>query len=58
MSCGGNRGVVVSAWETDDGRFAATIQCYVCGYEKPTTEGFEDEQTTREAAHREWFQAV
>ena len=48
----------VLCYRTDDGRFAAAIQCHVCGYEKPTTEGFEDEQAAREAAQREWFQAV
>jgi hypothetical protein len=44
--------------QTDDGRFAAVVQCHACGYEKPTSAGFEDEQTAREAATREWFEAV
>jgi hypothetical protein len=48
----------VLCFRTDDGRFAAAVQCHVCGYEKPTTEGFEDEQAAREAAKREWVQAV
>lgn len=45
-------------FKTDDGRFVAAIQCHVCGYEKPTHEGFEDEQAAREAAKREWFRTV
>ena len=48
----------VLSFRTGDGRFAATVQCHVCGYEKPRSEGFEDEQAACEAAKREWLQAV
>lgn len=43
---------------TDDGRYVAAVQCHVCGYEKPTSTGFDDEQAAREAAKREWFEAA
>jgi ketosteroid isomerase-like protein len=48
----------VLSFRTDDGRFVAAVQCHVCGYEKPTTEGFEDEQAACEAAKREWRQVA
>jgi Zn ribbon nucleic-acid-binding protein len=48
----------ILSFKTDDGRFVAAVQCHVCGYEKPTYEGFEDEQAAREAAKREWFQVL
>ncbi len=46
------------SFKTNDGRFAAAVQCHVCGYEKPTKVAFDDEQTAREAATREWFEAT
>jgi rubredoxin len=45
----------VLSFVTDDGGFAAAVQCHVCGFEKPTDRGFEDEQTAREAAAHAWF---
>ncbi|MBB3019517.1 rubredoxin [Microvirga lupini] len=45
----------VLSFVTDDGGFAAAVQCHVCGFEKPTDRGFEDEQTAREAATHAWF---
>jgi transcription elongation factor Elf1 len=55
--CSCNAASILS-FRTDDGRFAATVQCHVCGYEKPTSEGFEDEQAAREAARLKWFQVA
>jgi hypothetical protein len=34
----------------EDGCFTASVQCHVCGFEKGTDQGFQDEQTAREAA--------
>ena len=45
----------VLSFATDEGVFAATVQCHVCGFEKPTERGFEDEQTAREAATHSWL---
>jgi uncharacterized Zn finger protein len=45
----------VLSFATNDGGFAAAVQCHVCGFEKPTDHGFEDEQTAREAAIHDWF---
>jgi rubredoxin len=45
----------VLSFVTDDGGFTAAVQCHVCGFEKPTDRGFEDEQTAREAATHAWF---
>ena len=33
-------------------------QCHVCGFEKPTDRGFEDEQTAREAAILDWMEGT
>ncbi len=38
--------------------FAASVQCHVCGFEKPTDHGFEDEQTAREAATHAWLEGT
>ena len=40
----------VLSFATGDLCFTAAVQCHVCGFEKPTDHGFEDEQTAREAA--------
>jgi uncharacterized Zn finger protein len=48
----------VLSFVTDDGGFAAAVQCYVCGFEKPTDHGFEDEQTAREATTHAWFEGT
>jgi hypothetical protein len=40
----------------DDGCFAATVQCHVCGLEQPTAHGFENEHTAREAATQAWLE--
>ena len=39
---------------TDDGFFTASVQCHVCGFEKCTDQGFQDERTAREAATQSW----
>jgi hypothetical protein len=38
--------------------YTAAVQCHVCGFEKPTDQGFEDEQTAREAAIHAWFEGT
>jgi hypothetical protein len=48
----------VLSFATDDGGFAAAVQCHVCGFEKPTYGGFEDEQTAREAAIHDWLDGM
>ena len=48
----------VLSFRTDDGCFAAAVQCHVCGFEKPTERGFEDEQTAREAAVHDWLEGT
>jgi uncharacterized Zn finger protein len=48
----------VLSFATHDGAFAATVQCHVCGFEKPTKRGFEDEQTAREAAIQDWLEGT
>jgi hypothetical protein len=48
----------VLSFATDDGCFAAAVQCHVCGFEKPTDRGFEDEQTAREAATQAWLEGT
>jgi uncharacterized Zn finger protein len=45
----------VLSFATDDGGFAAAVQCHVCGFEKPTDHKIEDEQTAREAAAHAWL---
>jgi hypothetical protein len=45
----------VLSFATSDGGFAAAVQCHVCGFEKPTERGFEDEQAAREAAINDWL---
>jgi hypothetical protein len=47
----------VLSFPTNDGGFAAAVQSHVCGFEKPTDHGFEDEQTAREAANA-WFEGT
>jgi hypothetical protein len=46
----------VLSFATDDGCFAAAVQCHVCGFEKPTDRDFHDEQTAREAAIHDWIE--
>jgi hypothetical protein len=48
----------VLSFATDEGFFAATVQCHVCGFEKPSDGGFEDEQTAREAATHAWLEGT
>jgi hypothetical protein len=48
----------VLSFATDDGCFAAAVQCHICGFEKPTENGFEDEQTAREAATHAWLEGT
>jgi hypothetical protein len=48
----------VLSFPTNDGGFAAAVQCHVCGFEKPTEGGFEDEQTAREAATYAWLEGT
>ena len=38
----------------EDGCFTASVQCHVCGFEKGSDQGFQDEQTAREAATLFW----
>jgi len=45
----------VLSFATSDGGFAAAVQCHVCGFEKTTERGFEDEQAAREAAINDWL---
>lgn len=45
----------VLSFARNDGCFAAAVQCHVCGFEKPTDRGFEDEQAAREAAIHDWL---
>ena len=45
----------VLSFATNDGCFAAAVQCHVCGFEQPTERGFEDEQTAPEAATHSWL---
>jgi uncharacterized Zn finger protein len=45
----------VLSFATDDGGFAAAVQCHVCGFEPPTKHSFEDEQTARKAAIHDWL---
>ena len=47
----------ILSFATNDGGFAATVQCHVCGFEKPTDRDFEDEQTAHEAATLAWLGA-
>lgn len=44
----------VLSFAKEDGCFTASIQCHVCGFEKGTGQGFQDEQTARAAATRSW----
>jgi hypothetical protein len=44
----------VLSFPTNDGCFAAAVQCHVCGFEKTTDRDFQDEQTAREAAIHDW----
>jgi hypothetical protein len=39
---------------TKDGCFTASVQCHVCGFEKTTDQGFQDEWTAREVATQSW----
>ena len=39
---------------TKDGYFTASVQCHVCGFEKGTDQGFQDERTACEAATQSW----
>jgi hypothetical protein len=48
----------VLSFVTDDGGFAAAVRCHVCGLEKLTALGFEDEQTARETATHAWFEGT
>ena len=48
----------VLSFATNDGSFAAAVQCHVCGFEKPTNRRFEDEQTARESAIHDWMEGV
>ena len=48
----------VLSFATNDGGFAAAVQCHVCGYEKPTDRDFEDEQAAREAATDAWLEGT
>ena len=48
----------VLSFATDDGGFAAAVQCHVCGFEQPTDRGFEDERTACEAAIQAWFEGT
>ena len=45
----------VLSFAASDGGFAAAVQCHVCGFEKTTERGFEDEQAAREAAINDWL---
>jgi hypothetical protein len=55
--CSCNAASILS-FTTYDGRYAAAVQCHVCGYEELTSRGFEDERAAREAATRQWFNAA
>lgn len=55
--CSCNAASVLS-FKTDDGCFAAAVQCHVCGFEKPTERGFEDEQSACEAAIHDWLEGT
>jgi hypothetical protein len=46
----------ILSFATNDGCFAAAVQCHVCGFEKVTDRGFEDERTAREAATLAWLE--
>ena len=46
---------LVLSFATNDGCFAAAVQCHVCHFEPPTERGFEDKQTAREAATHAWL---
>jgi hypothetical protein len=48
----------VLSFATHHGWFAAAVQCHVCGFEKPTDRGFEDEQAAREAAIHDWLEGA
>ena len=45
----------VLSFATEDGCFTASVQCHVCGFEKNTDQGFQDEQTACEAATQSWM---
>jgi rubredoxin len=46
----------VLSFATNDGGFAAAVQCHVCGFETIAAEGFQDERTAREAATHAWLE--
>jgi rubredoxin len=46
----------ILSFATNDGCFAAAVQCHVCGFETITDNGFQDERTAREAATHAWFE--
>jgi hypothetical protein len=46
----------ILSFATNDGCFAAAVQCHVCGFETITDYGFQDERTAREAATHAWFE--
>ena len=46
----------VLSYVTNDGCFAAAVQCHVCGFEKSTDQDFGDERTAREAATQAWLE--
>jgi hypothetical protein len=48
----------ILSFATNDGGFAAAVQCHVCGFEKPTDRDFEDKQTAREAATLAWLEGT
>ncbi|ANY84671.1 hypothetical protein BB934_41665 (plasmid) [Microvirga ossetica] len=54
-SCGA---ASVLSFATHDRGFTAAVQCHVCGFEKRTDRGFEDEQAAREAAIHDWIEGT
>jgi hypothetical protein len=48
----------ILSFATNDGCFAAAVQCHVCGFEKVTDGGFEDERAAREAATLAWLEGT
>jgi len=48
----------VLSFATDDGCFAAAVQCHVCGLETVANGDFQDEQTAREAATHAWLEGT
>jgi hypothetical protein len=48
----------VLSFATNDGCFAAAVQCHVCGFEMPTDRDFQDERAACEAATRAWLEST